>query len=714
MSRSNLLTKQEVAELAGRSERTIERTLEPAMPGAIGRNGKPEPLYDLAALPVEVQAKWAATEQRRVVEIAPAEESNQLALALTIPVGPNLSAADRVEATRRFGVIEALVDRDKYGMLWAQYPRTADMLTYLAQAHQVKDRTIYRWLQAWKKGGLPALVRKDRSDKGLPRLMTPAARDLLIALAMPQRGAYGALRVAEMWRVYGEERSWRASHTGRKMGDFERDKYGKYVGTDGILTAAAQLPEISYETFRVWFNRIPEMVREMARNGFETYKNRQEILSHRDIASVQPMDYVVMDHRRLDVFCLVKDRKGGWMCARPWLTAAIDMRTRKWLAWSIVESPSSDSIATVLKRVFIDHGVPKALYWDNGKDFICEWFEGRKRANRTAPAVGELDQAWRGVLGTLGIRVHHAIIRNARAKLIEPNFNRVSNFDRTLPEWCGHKPGARTDAFQELVKQHDQWSKGERQDTPFRTIEQIATLYSAAMRDLNERPLEGDGMRKITPGGRAWMCPNEAWELLIGKVTRRTVPLEVLHLCFAKRKELTVQHGEVTTTLAGQQYHYRMADHSLRLMQLNGQSVELAYDPLDMGEAALYFDSRFFGLVRCVELRRMGEQAFVQDEKDRRGARREIRRAIEVAHKLSPVPTPEERLIRRAEIQPQRLIAERSEVPVELPAAVVEAGAAVQEDRGFSFSEAAAVVDRIAGTEPSADGDDEFNFFQGE
>ena len=162
MSRSNLLTKQEVAELAGRSERTIERTLEPAMPGAIGRNGKPEPLYDLAALPVEVQAKWAATEQRRVVEIAPAEESNQLALALTIPVGPNLSAADRVEATRRFGVIEALVDRDKYGMLWAQYPRTADMLTYLAQAHQVKDRTIYRWLQAWKKGGLPALVRKDR------------------------------------------------------------------------------------------------------------------------------------------------------------------------------------------------------------------------------------------------------------------------------------------------------------------------------------------------------------------------------------------------------------------------------------------------------------------------------------------------------------------------------------------------------------------------
>ena len=134
-----------------------------------------------------------------------------------------------------------------------------------------------------------------------------------------------------------------------------------------------------------------------------------------------PMDYVVMDHRRLDIFCLIPKRQGGWTLARPWLTAAIDMRTRKWLAWAIVETPSSDSIATVLKRVFIDHGMPKALYWDNGKDFRCEWFEGRKRANREAPAVGELDPTWRGVLGTLAIRVHHAIVRNARAKLIEPN-----------------------------------------------------------------------------------------------------------------------------------------------------------------------------------------------------------------------------------------------------------------------------------------------------
>ena len=714
MSRSNLLTRPEVMEISGISESTVKRTLEP-FEGPVGRNGKPVPMYDLAELPADVQQRWAQTEQRKVVEIVPGN-SAQMTLALTVPVGPNLSDEDRLEASRRFGVIEALVDREKYHLLHVQYPRMGDLLPYLAKLHSkpgnaITVRTIYRWLDSWKAGGLPALVRKDRADKGLPKLLSDAARDLLISLAMPQRGAYGALRVAEMWRVYEEERAWRAAHTGRAMGEFDRDKYARFVDEDGKLTAAAQLPKISYETFRVWFNRIPAMVRDMARAGNEAYRNRHDILSHRDIAATMPMDYIVMDHRRLDVFCLVKSRQGGWTLARPWLTAALDMRTRKWVGWVIVETPSSDSIATVLKQVFVNHGVPTAVYWDNGKDFICEWFEGRKRANRKAPAVGEMDDTWRGVLGTLDIQVHHAIIRNARAKLIEPNFNRVANFDRTLPEYCGHKPGTRTDAFDGMLADHEKWMAGERPAPAFRTIEQISTLYSAAMRNLNERPLEGDGMRKVTPTGRGWMCPNEAWELLIGKVARRTVPIDLLQMCFAKRKELTVHNGEVTTTLAGQVYHYRMADNSRRLMTLDGNTVELAYDPLDMGEAAIYYESRFFGLARCVELRRMGEQAFVQDEKDRRGARREIKKAIEMAHHLAPVPTPEERLARRAEVVPQRLIAAQVEVPVDVPASVTEAAAATREEKAFRF-DAPAAVERLEQAAPASD--DEFNFFQGD
>ena len=210
------------------------------------------------------------------------------------------------------------------------------------------------------------------------------------------------------------------------------------------------------------------------------------------------------------------------------------------------------------------------------------------------------------------------------------------------------------------------------------------------------------------------MTPGEAWDLLSPKVPRRTVPINVLHMCFAKRKELTVHNGEVTTTLAGQVYHYRLSDNSTRLMLLDGNTVQLAYDPLDMAEAAIYYEDRFFGLARCIELRRMGEQAFVQDEKDRRGARREIKKAIEAAHHLAPVCTPEERLDRRAEVLPPRLIAARTEVPVDVPASVAEAAAATREEKAFQFAIAPAAVERLEQAAPAGDDEDKFNFFQGD
>jgi transposase InsO family protein len=644
---------------------------------------------------------------RRVVEItpAPAASDAQMTLALTAPVGPNLSLEDRAEAERRYRVIEPLIERAKFSLLYAQYPRLAQVYDYVAAAEHVKVRTLYRWVKAWQVGGYPGLVRRDRADKGEARAMNEPARELLLRLAAPGIGD-GVLRVAEMWRVYEEERAWRGAHMDRAVGPAEREQYRRYVDETGRLTAAAQLPEISARTFRDWYERIPEMFRTLAREGVDAYRNQHEIISHRDIAAVAPMEYVVMDHRVLDVFCMVRER-GGWRLARPWLTAAIDMRTRKWLAWAIVETPSSDSIACVLKRLFCDFGLPGSLYWDNGKDFTCQWFEGLTRRERKVGRIGDLDPTWRGVLGTLDIRVHHAIAYNARAKIIEPNFNRIANVDRAQPEWCGHNPGARPERFEELVRRHEKWVAGEYAEPTFRTIEEIASLYSRAIRDINERPLEGQGMRTVTPDGYGWMCPNQAWETLIGGVARRDVPPEVLHMCFAKRKALTVQHSEISTTHDGRVYHYRMSDNSRRLMALDGRVVDLAFDPLDLEEAAVYYQSRFFGLVRCVELRRMGEQAFVEDEKDRRATRREMKKLVRGMHAMAPAPTFEQRLDRRAEVVPAREDA-RVSIPVAIAGPVMEA---VEAARCAAEAAEPVVVEKVVAAEHATEDDGEFRFF---
>ena len=119
------------------------------------------------------------------------------------------------------------------------------------------------------------------------------------------------MTVRDIFRAYLEERDWRASHADKKLGEYELKKYARYLTTEGKLAPTAQLPEASYGTFRNWFERIPDIAKVMARDGDEAFHNTQEIISFRDIGSVEPMDYVVMDHRRLDFFCLISER-GGW------------------------------------------------------------------------------------------------------------------------------------------------------------------------------------------------------------------------------------------------------------------------------------------------------------------------------------------------------------------------------------------------------------------
>jgi hypothetical protein len=658
----------------------------------------------------------AAARAGTAVPILDLSPVGQLALDLTAPAGPNLSYEDQIEAERRYRIIEPLIDRGKFPLLWLEHTRTGAIIKLLSQQHATKPRTIYAWLRAYAIGGIAGLVKKDRCDKGQPKILGGSALDFLLAAALPRKGSYGKLSVREIFRAYEEERHWRGANANTVMGELEIHKYGRYVDESEKLLATAQLPKVSYETLRRWYQRIPEICRVMSREGDERFSNTQEVISFRDLASILPMDYVVMDHRRLDIFCLVK-AGAGWKLVRPWLTAALDMRTRRWLSWAIVETPSSDSVASVIKRCIVDFGAPTSLYFDNGKDFRCEWFEGRHLTSRSEPHLGEMRDGFRGVLETLNIRVHHAIVKRARAKLIEPNFNSVANFDRSLPWWCGHTPSDRPANFAALVIQHERWVKGEAKETPFSPIENIAALYDEFLPSLNEREHTGEGMQKLTATGRGWMCPNECWERNIGQVQRRTVSDETLRFCFWKRRLLTVKHGEVRATFGGRPFHYRLTDSPLHLMTLNGFEIELAFDPFDLGSAAVYYQNRFVGLAHNAELRRMGEDGFVQDEKDRRGARREVKKFIESVHRTVPGPDYQERSNRRRAVMPQRVEPQRAEIPVALPAAIVAAAQAAADEKKFSFaaSDGAEVIreaERFAYRPDDLDDNTDFKFFE--
>lgn len=658
-----------------------------------------------AAQPAKVQ-DWKLSPDGKLT----GDPAGSLALGMAPAGALNGSELAQAEAGDLFrAIIEPIVNPARYADLHQKYPRKADLVQHLAEQHQSSKRTVYRLLDCYQKKGITGLIRKMRSDKGQARVLNTASVNFIISAVLPRAGSYGELSNADVWRLHEEERQWREQHTAKPLSHADRIKYAGYVDSEGRLLPSAQLAQASYATFCRQIAKIPELVKTMARKGEDAYRNA-ELISFRDFNSIQALDYVVMDHRVLDIFCLIRDGRAGWKLARPWLTAAIDMRTRKWLGWCIVETPSSDSIATVLKQVFVNYGLPKALYWDNGRDFRSHWLEGRREQSRTGRVGDGLPKQWTGVLETLNIRVHHAIVKNARAKLIEPNFSRVADFDRMLPEWCGHKPGARPERFDAMLRDHEAWLAGKPGSPPFRTIEQVATLYGMVLEGLNERELHGEGMRKVTCTGMGWMMPNECWDILIPHVERRTVPEDVLQLCFAKRRELTVRNGEVQITLAGQVYHYRLSDNRMGLLGLNDRKVELAYDPLDMGKAAIYYEKGFIGLADCLKLRHMGESDFVQDERDRRATRREVKRLIATIHQAVPVPDPETYLSRRAAVAPARPEPARVEIPAQLPAPIEAAHAAAVAEAEFSFEAVEPAIEAVERVS-EADADTDFHFF---
>jgi hypothetical protein len=106
----------------------------------------------------------------------------------------NFSVEDRAEAEKRFAIIEALVFPERFAAIWRNCGgRKLQVVEQLATEHGCKARTIRHWMMQYKRFGTQGLVDKDRSDKGFRRNVNKAAKELILALATPKKGVFGAL-----------------------------------------------------------------------------------------------------------------------------------------------------------------------------------------------------------------------------------------------------------------------------------------------------------------------------------------------------------------------------------------------------------------------------------------------------------------------------------------------------------------------------------------
>jgi len=109
--------------------------------------------------------------RRRASPVLAAADPVDAGTGLSLPIGPKLSAGDKAEAIRKFGVVEPLISPGKFAALWAGCGgRKMAVMDLLAGQHQVSRNTLYRWLKSYKTSGLQGLAgRQERSDKGRAR-----------------------------------------------------------------------------------------------------------------------------------------------------------------------------------------------------------------------------------------------------------------------------------------------------------------------------------------------------------------------------------------------------------------------------------------------------------------------------------------------------------------------------------------------------------------
>ncbi len=549
------LTIAKVCALTGLTERHVRRTSrtwETRISESRGHNGKREREYLLSSLPAEAQAKFAE-ESRKGLLVVPAAERT-LPLFPSAPYSsepPRIAVPDDLadEARAKLKAIEPLLDfrqgtnghRPAMRLGDGRTVNTLnDLVAYIAaqQKPPVSSRTVYRWLGRFDKGGYAALAEKPRKDKGQSRFFEEHPTG---ASFLEQKFLNEGLSREMAWEALC--RAWKDID-----GRGEPPCYG---------TARSFLNSLA----------LPEPLKVLGREGPQAHWSKCSPFIQR--AEVPVMDWWVSDHRVFDVlvrnslFPELPENKAF----RIWLTALYDWGSRKLVGFCFAPTPSSRTINSALRIAILSHGMPRNLYWDNGEDF--------KKVRRDLEAVTLSDEA-RALLERDRVGITSALRYRPRSKPIESWFGGrwSKRFDpQWRPAYLGNKPGACPEFARESQRQHEDFLKGKRADSP---LPLDATFIAAAIQFIDE---ENDTRREKLQGH----TPNEAMEQAHPERNRGNVDRRMLDILFSERTKRIVQKGGCVQ-LDGMRYE--PTNESLCALDIRqGREVAILRDPYNLGEA---------------------------------------------------------------------------------------------------------------------------------
>lgn len=576
MSGEYLLTVKEAAELLAIGERAVRKN---AMAGRYGelafvdgaRGGKSGrmTMIRLAALPEAVQSAYLR--QHNIIEE---------------PERPVASVYDRADADARATANERYRTLKEYEAYIATPGKRTELTRAFLRdwnaAHpdaQLSQSTLYNWQAKHRADGLSGLLPQYGKRKGERRIDAPAWEFFQVQYLQQSRPSVGDcyILLARKAKVEG----W-------------------------TIPSRATIARMVKED-------IPEAVRTLRRFGDKKYMDDIQTFTRRDPESIRAGEVFVGDHHILDVFINVGTiEKPKW--ARPWMTAWLDMRSRKFVGWTVNLSPCTDEIIAAFANAALDPaiGLPRHIYIDNGRDYCSAKFAGR--GHRGNPLTEEDKEALiaegkmaRSLMDRLDIKTHWAIVENARAKVIERAFKEVvERFSKAFPLYCGRNQDERPDVLEERMKNPKKYAMNL---TEFRAIfdDWIRTVFNKTV---------SQGAR------RAGECPDETY--MRTRLPVRTADADVMRLYFMRSTNpFRIGRNGITFRKA-EYYHPDMA-------LLKGKRVYIRYRNEDPERIWLYdTDDRYLGEAERISA--LPAIAASAEELDAEQARKARERKAVVAH----------------------------------------------------------------------------------
>ena len=324
------------------------------------------------------------------------------------------------------------------------------------------------------------------------------------------------------------------------------------------------LPLPAYASFyRKVQTAIPKPVEIMGREGMKAFRDRCAPYIRRTYEGMASNEWWIADNHTFDV--QTKGESGS--IHRLYLTAFFDARSGIFTGCYVTDAPSSQATLIALRKGIVKYGIPENIYVDNGREFLTFDVGGlghrlkKSQKDKFAPPP---------VFERLGIKMTNAIVRNAKAKIIERRFRDVKDrLSRLFPTYTGGNVVERPERLKKVIKDTDNIPS----DYEFtQAVEDILNYY------MNEKPYSG---AVSSDSGKTRMQVYR--EQLKEKRVASELDLNLM-LMRSTRSQKVGRRG-VHLTIAGEKIDYYNDELILNYF---GKEMYCRYDPEDISTVRVY------------------------------------------------------------------------------------------------------------------------------